>query len=508
MKRKISICNITTLLILILILAFGLLLRTRCWLLYPSFNCDEVPLIRNFLERNYWQLFLPLDYSQCCPPVFLIIGKFLYSLFGLNLIKLRIINYLASVFACLFFCILTFKAFKNKFAVIFANLLFVTHCQVCHFSTYFKHYPADILLSILIFLAVLCLKDKNLSKKQLVCLSIICVFCVLTSYTAGFVIFTTFLSFLILNSKNLKTFLHQSQYFLVPFATAIMIYFCINCAATIQNAGLQAFWHSTSTFEYFIPTTLSQIKDFLLFFAGGLYFRPLIVFILFLWGLDCFYKEEKFLFLLYFLPFVFACLLGILNCYPLSPSRVSLYLVPFFILIITKPMDYIDIPLSKSDFLNPKNLPQITYSLTVIGTFLLIANAKEAVNTWNYIVSEVELFRWTNAFEFYEILEKSDVSQDDYIFLDASGNGTFYLYDTKNIINKKNIIINWERYLLQEIPKGKNIYFFLHELYYNNYAEMTEWVNDNCKIQYEIEGYYGNFIKCKKITPAQKQKTK
>ena len=51
-------------------MALGLLLRAVVWAQQRSIVLDEANLIRNYVERNYGQLFQPLDYERTRRPCF------------------------------------------------------------------------------------------------------------------------------------------------------------------------------------------------------------------------------------------------------------------------------------------------------------------------------------------------------------------------------------------------------------------------------------------------------
>ena len=69
---------------IILICGFSLYLRFLIFNNNIGFFSDEINILLNCFERNYADLFRILDYGQCMPPLFIIMIKFLYSVFGIN----------------------------------------------------------------------------------------------------------------------------------------------------------------------------------------------------------------------------------------------------------------------------------------------------------------------------------------------------------------------------------------------------------------------------------------
>ena len=62
--------------ILVIIFALAIYLRIDAYLINNSFFTDEILLAQNIFERNYLGLFLPLNYFQSAPYLFLALSKF------------------------------------------------------------------------------------------------------------------------------------------------------------------------------------------------------------------------------------------------------------------------------------------------------------------------------------------------------------------------------------------------------------------------------------------------
>ena len=159
-----------------LVLILGVVLRVHTLFHTHNIFYDEAALLLNFKERTYGQLFLPLDYNQCCPPLFLIPSKFIYEHFGLNLIALRAIPFIFSLASLFLFALLSFKILKNKISVLSINIMFALSPWIFTYQMFMKQYLSDIFTTIAILLGAYYLKDKQISKLTKVVIFIIMIF--------------------------------------------------------------------------------------------------------------------------------------------------------------------------------------------------------------------------------------------------------------------------------------------------------------------------------------------
>lgn len=499
-KKNINIFNILFLVVLFCILISGIFLRWHYLHIHTMFFSDEACLVMNFIQRNYLQLFLPLDYSQCCPPLFLICGKILYSFFGINECALTSINFLASVLSLILFSTLSLKLFKQKLSVLVSVFLFTFSWTYLIHSFFFKHYGTDVLFSLIILGMVLFIKNKKLSEFQMFLLSLFSIFCVFCSYTAGFLIFCYSLFFIFQSfkheslQKDIKPFL----YFSLPFSITMIFYFILNCFHTINDDCLQSYWNGVSFSEIFFPTTFEQLKYFLFFLLGNNFdsiklYNFYFVLLLVLFALYFLYKKDKQM--LYFLisPFVFGGVLGGLHLYPFAPQRVSLYLIPLFILLFSYFFEFIKISFDN-------NLKKtISFFFTII-LFLIFMNFYIVFKKQYFSFFCFDINNWDTSKIFTELLCKSDISYNDIIIGDYTSNNVFHIYDKQNKLNKKNIIYLFNGPVYKKTKKQDKIFFFINHSNISSYQDILNWIDKNCKIIYDIDGYYGRFIKYEKIS--------
>ena len=67
---------------------------------------DEAALALNILDKNFLELFKPLQYAQSAPPLFLVLTKALVSIFGASERALRFIPFLCSILSLFAFWLL------------------------------------------------------------------------------------------------------------------------------------------------------------------------------------------------------------------------------------------------------------------------------------------------------------------------------------------------------------------------------------------------------------------
>jgi len=479
-----------TLIVAMTILA-GIAIRTVVWLHSTCFWADEGCILSNLYSRNYAELFIPLSMYQCTPPMFLIFGKIFLSIFGTDHVALKFIPYIYSIATLIGFVILINKLVKNSVSKFFTIAFLAFHVEILDFTQCFKQYSSDVFFSILILLVILFIKDKKLTDKQWLCLGIFAIFCFVSSYTSVFIIGLSSIAtvglFLIKKDyEKLKSF----AYYAIPAITGFVVFFFMNCLPSVKNEGLQLYWH---TQEMFFPATLEQLQKILTFLIGQGTINAVIISILLLLGAYKLYKSDKYLFSVFSLITVNAFVLAFLNIYPLTPSRVSVYLVPFFLILLAKSADFE----CKKIFL---------FNIVVFLIFVNTISIKDSFYAIANIADNPKIFKRSNAKAYVESLYKTEVSKDDYIYVDMTSQIIFEIYDKEKRFSKEQIIYEVQFGTIEEtlntLPKGRNIFFFISNDYVfnNNYYRFSNWITEHCKIVNEAdddkEGY---FIKCLKI---------
>jgi len=469
-----------------------------------GFVIDECCLVTNSL-LPWYKLFQFLPNLQCTPPVFSLITKIIVNTFQLNEQYFRLFPLVITLLSIVLFTILEFKILKNRFGIIFALILFVTNYSLFEYTFFYKQYATDIMLSIILLIFAIKIKNKEYSCKNAFLLGIATCFISLISYTADIVIAGIFLAKILYdkytnNKVKIKSYICYS----LP-VFCYLIYLVIFVIIPLKMEGFfYDYWFSdtyaveTLTIQTYSNTIWQNVADVLmtsypincnLFILGALLLGALVIF----------YKTDRFLFYFYITLIPVIILLALLKIYPITPQRVILYLCPLFYILMSKMFDI--------TFYRKKIL-----SLIVFVLFSFLINYNDLYNSFMTKMKNPQCGEGSPAKYYYKLLKHSDFKPTDYIcwYIPLE----IRLYNFNNTLKIKNAneqIIHQD--MLKDIPKGKNIFLYLSDEYYGDYyreyASMKKFIDNECEIQYSIfddtGSYTGHFIKCKKITESNKE---
>lgn len=135
----------------------------------------------------------------------MLISKIFFLIANAQYSAMKILPLISSILSVPAFYILSKKFLNNKFAVLFANILFALNYSLIFYSQSIKHYSTEVLVTILAFLVFTSIKIDNLDFKKsfiLGCLASFALFFHLVLYILlqGF-IYVSFLVKLILLKK-------------------------------------------------------------------------------------------------------------------------------------------------------------------------------------------------------------------------------------------------------------------------------------------------------------------
>ena len=475
--------------VLSIIVIYGIYLRTKALLNAPDFWFDEIALLNNITEKHIWQYCTLLDEDQCCPPLVMIFGKIVYTIFGINETALKGIGWFFSVSSLFAFVYLSFIFFNKKLPIIMSTFLFAFSQELINYAGLFKQYSSDCLLTILILIFIVHyknLKDK-MNWKHYLYLGIAAVFCAFFSYTAVFLITFYFLILTIQEYFENKTINYQKLLcFLIPFLSVTIFLLITTFLPTKNNPGLQQHWN---TLEFFHPNNLKDLKNLMDWIIKHQNFQ--INTLLFLFG--CYFSFRKNLTrgLILTVPIIFGFIFGFANLYPFSASRTILYIFPIIYLLLCEPLNYIDF-----------NNRKILY-INCVLYFLYFYSLDYRL----YINPNTSGLQWTSGDDYLRVLtnEKLEgnekfitVEEQDYPFQELA-----IKYRKHNLnINPKNIQKNYEK--SKEWENGTIIYLFIQEtidhpryILYSNQSK--QFINEHCQVLNERKGKLGTLVKCKKI---------
>lgn len=486
-------------------LLFGVFYFIRYYFLNCNngFFCDECKLVINCLLP--WQeLFLKLPNEQCTPPLFSLFTKFLVGQFGMNEAVLRIFPFSVMITAILLFPFLEFKILKNRFGILFALFLLVINYNVLEYTYNFKQYSTDFLMSIVLILSGIYLKDKQLNIKQAFLTGIVCCLCLFLSYTSAIIIAGLFVAKILYDKYKYKKFNLKSYFvFLIPFFF-YFVYLIIFVLIPIKKDGfLDWFWFSNEFAESVLTKNeyhsniWQSTADFILLGYYNLKANLIVLSLILFGSAFLLYLQNRFFFYFCISELFFIFSLSYFNLYPFGPHRTIMYIFPVFFIIVAKLFDL--------TYLTKKK-----YFWLIFVLYLFLTDYKEFYNAVLSKITNPFAFEASAAKYYHRILEHSDIKPDDYIYWYQPQE--MMLYNYKNTLHLNNIQeqnLPWP--FLKKIPQGKNIFIYLSDEYYSDYYEeykfADNFVKNECRVIYTVNDDMGTnkgqVIKCNKITPAE-----
>ena len=145
-----------------LIILFGVILRTRQYIVNRSLWLDELLISLNIVNRSFVQLTQPLDYNQKAPIGFLLLQKLSTQIFGIEEYSLRLLPLIAGIMA-LFLMYHVGKVYIGLPGTLFALGFLAVSVRPIYYASEVKQYSVDALVSLLLlFVAYKCLEpDSN-----------------------------------------------------------------------------------------------------------------------------------------------------------------------------------------------------------------------------------------------------------------------------------------------------------------------------------------------------------
>lgn len=418
----------------------GVFLRVLFYSYARPFWNDESALALNILNRSFLGLFSPLEYYQTAPPLFACLCKLVCKFCFLFANKaeysqeliLRFVPLLCSIGSLPLFYLLSKKLLKSKTAVVFSMILFSFNYPLVYYAQEFKQYSCDIFLFLGVLLLYFYIDIKKIRIVPLILLSVILALLPWISYTALIAEFVVFLLWFTEDKKR------SIMLFLLP---AISLLFLLPIIHNLDsNSYLQGFWA-----DGFVAKDLSNLKillknNYIFYFID--FSNKLLLGLLPIAGMIAFgseYKKRETYIVL--LPLVLGVLLAYLNIYPIY-LRTSLYLFPIFILLISKPLDFIKF---KSEFLN---YLVISYLFAYFAVCTLKTDFSQILLKQYYKETTPSLLQ-----EF-----KNSSSKDDILIVTNLSRINFEMYKKQAELNENNVLlIEMPLYEKSEILRGYSL---------------------------------------------------
>ena len=134
----------------LIIVLIGTIARLNVWVHNRSFFIDEANLARNIVEKSFPDYFDSLDYEQYAPPLFLMETKIVTAILGTRDYSFRIIPLISGIASLIILFLLLRDWEEKSIATIYALGLLSFSIMAIRYSTEFKQYSSDALLTLLL----------------------------------------------------------------------------------------------------------------------------------------------------------------------------------------------------------------------------------------------------------------------------------------------------------------------------------------------------------------------
>ena len=325
------------------ILLLGFALRLRQYLTGRSLWLDEAMLALNIVNRNFIDLFKPLDYDQGAPVGFLLVEKIFNVLFGEHEFVLRFFPFVVGIAAFGLFYLLLRRTVSG-IGLLTGLAIFAVSPELITYTSEVKQYILDVAVTVLLLYLTLPLLENRVEKHSYFYLGLAGIVTLWFSHPALFVLAGIGFGLLVQVLQRRERS-QVSTLLLTGFAWLAnlgLLYF-VSLRNLTQNRFLREYWQ-----ENFIPVPpWSDWGWFGIFFKGliqnqiGITISAWLVLILLLLGFIYLFIKNKIYASILLAIFIFTSIASTLWLYPLG-GRFSLFLVPAVIIVISQSLETIE----------------------------------------------------------------------------------------------------------------------------------------------------------------------
>lgn len=358
------------------ILLLGFILRLRQYLTGRSLWLDEAMLALNIVNRNFTELFQPLDYDQGAPIGFLLIEKIFNILFGDHEYVLRLIPFVVGVTAFVLFYFLLRRTTAG-IGLLTGLALFAVSPELVYYTSEVKQYILDVAATVALLYLAFPLFSGNQRRQHVLTLGVAGLLSLWFSHSALFVL--AGIGFGLLTRALQKRERSQVVTILllgIAWLANLGLLYLVSLQNLTQNRFLREYWQ-----ENFIPVPpWSNWKWFGNFFSGliqdqiGIFISAWLVFVILILGLIALYRKNKTYANIFVAIVFFASLASTLWLYPLG-GRFSLFMVPMVILLVGQSLEALEHWL-------PTNNKWSAITAALVGAYLLYAPVTESVDNF------------------------------------------------------------------------------------------------------------------------------
>ncbi len=434
------------------IIGIGIILRVAQFLYNRSLTEGEAGLALNIVQRSYAALLSPLDYVQAAPIGFLMLQKWMTTLFGTHEYALRLFPLIAGIISLFIFFEVAKKTINNK-AIPVALILFAIGDHLIYFASEVKQYSSDVTITLLLILIILFTINENFKIKHIFLFGCVGAFSfwfshpALFSFGAGLIV----LLHSVIRRKEWRALVWLCIALVIAITSFGINYF-VSLEPLIKSKHVLDSWYGR--FESF-PRTPLDIKwlgyVFLRVFkfpVGLSIYELLLAVLSFLIGcIIMFYKKRKFLLIL-LLPILFTLIAAELKTYPFE-GRLLLFITPSMVLIIAEGISYIQKKAARGSTILGFALVclLLVQPVFLAGYHIIKPRAPEELRTaMKYINKHYKegdviylYYASLNAFRYYA--DRFRFTDDYIIGIDARSDWTRYAWDLKQLKGNKRVWI-------------------------------------------------------------------
>lgn len=389
------------------IIFLGVAFRLYAYLQNSSFWFDESALAYNIVSQKYINLFGILDLQQVAPPLFLVMTKWVVSIFGASELAFRFIPMLISCVMLIPFYYLLKTIFNdNSSAINFGMFLLAINPKMAYFGSEFKPYILDAFFAVLIFLVFLKIDLKSWSWKKILLTGMGLALTSWLSFTSIIIVFVGMLTLIISSQKDVKKWL-------ILFAPIALNYFVfafyyLNVSGFYREFMTDFFGNEFGHFS--IPVAY--------FFNNEIPFAIMITSIALVAGIIYFMAEKK-KFEISFIMWTFIVVVALsqMHLYP-AYQRFMIFLLPYTIVILSMVFGLL---------VKKKN-----FQSRLVLLFILLSLVPVSVN-----------YKPSEARELTKYLEEN-LNENDLIVVNNLALPDFLFY-TKDVEMKNKIVVPFEK---------------------------------------------------------------
>lgn len=464
--------------LLAFVFIFGIFLRFKAFFLNFPLWLDECSLSLSIIDRGIFGYFTKLEHIQSAPPLFMMITKVFTIPLNINGYSLRLFSFISSVLSLPLFYLFSRKILSGKYAILASMFLLAVNYQLIYYTVEFKQYSSDVFVCLLMFILYCKFEIKNLSRTKIFLLGMVSFLTFLVSIpsifmTGAFILYN-------LAKRNAEIF-KKLPYFFITYFILMPFYYFYTLAPSRNSKLIPDFWDFfQSGFLTLNPLSfINMLRENLIFMFEQQNF-VLFGAMLLIWGLIIIFKnikskntETQKISLMILFVFLCAITASLLMFYPIK-ERIALYLIPFFVVLILKPVDTINFTKNK-----------IRGIITILILCLFICTYFKPAY-FSGIHKRIEIKKGAGS-KLMSVLKNNYREGEIVIFNDASRSIYKYYalnfgFNTDNFIMINTINYNKEFYtnLLNMLPKN-NIYWFYYPYDYHKKPVIPfveEWAKD------------------------------